>query len=65
MQVRTFLALRAVCVANAFLMTGLGVTLFVFMQHPAGVVAAAVCVIGAGLNIGGAQWLDRNYERRR
>ena len=65
MPVRTFLALRAICVANASLLLAVAIVLFAFMQHPAGVVAAAICLLVAGLCIGGAQWLDRMYERGR
>ncbi len=65
MQVRTFLALRAVCVANAILLVVIAVLLFEFMQHPAGTIVAAICIGGAGLCVGGARWLDHAYERRR
>jgi len=65
MQVRTFLALRAVCVANAALLAIVAVLLFVFMQHPAGIVAAGLCIAGAGMSLGGAQWLDHRYEKLR
>jgi hypothetical protein len=65
MHVGTFLTLRAVCVFNAALLLVLAAILAIFMQHPAGIVAAALCCLAAGLAIGGAQYLDRLYERSR
>jgi preprotein translocase subunit SecG len=65
MRVGTFLTLRAVCVFNSLLLLAFAVILAVFMQHPAGLVAGGICSIAAGLCVGGAQWLDRMYERGR
>ena len=65
MHVGTFLTLRAVCVFNAVLLVVVAAILAVFMQHPAGVIAAAVCCLVAGLAVGGAHYLDRLYERSR
>ncbi len=59
------LVLRSVLVADAVLLLATGALLAIFMEHPAGLVAGAVCCVLAGLALGGARWTDRLYERGR
>jgi hypothetical protein len=63
--VGTFLVLRSILVFNAVLLIGVAALLAAFMEHPAGLVGAAICLTGAGMMIGGARWFDRLYERGR
>jgi hypothetical protein len=63
--VGTVLVLRSILVANALLLIAIAVGLAAFMEHPAGLIGAGLCVLGAGMMIGGARWTDRLYERSR
>jgi hypothetical protein len=60
--VGSYLVLRSVMVFNAVLLVAAAVLLALFMEHPAGLVAAALCCLGAGMSLGGARWLDRMYD---
>ena len=63
--VGTLLVLRSVLVFNALLLVGVAALLAQFMEHPAGLIGAALCLFVAGLSVGGARRLDRLYERGR
>jgi hypothetical protein len=62
-SVGSFLVMRAICVFDAMLLVGVAIILSRFMQHPAGLIGAAICCLGAGISIGAARWLDRLYGR--
>jgi hypothetical protein len=64
-SVGSFLVTRAICVFDAVLLVGIAIILARFMQRPAGLIAAAICFVGAGMSIGAARWLDRAYQRGR
>jgi hypothetical protein len=63
LSVGSFLVMRALCVFDAVLLVLVAVTLAWFMQRPAGLIGAALCVVGAGMLIGLGRWLDRAYGR--
>jgi hypothetical protein len=65
MSVGAVLALRSVLVFNALLLIVVAGLLARFMEHPAGLIGAAVCLLGAGMAIGGARWTDRLYDLSR
>ena len=60
--VRSYLVLRSVLVFNAVLLLAVAILLAEFMEHPAGLVAAGLCCVAAGMSLGGARWLDRLYQ---
>ena len=61
--VGAFLVLRTVLVFDAVLLLVVAGLLAAFMEHPAGLIGAALCCLTAGLSLGGARWLDRLYDR--
>jgi hypothetical protein len=52
-------------VFDALLLILVAALLWLFMEHPAGLVGAAICCLAAGLSLGGARWLDRRYDAAR
>ena len=62
-SVSSFLVLRTICVFDAVILVGVAIILAKFMEHPAGLVGAAICFLCAGMSVGAARWLDRLYDR--
>lgn len=59
------IVLRTVLLADVLLLLALAGVLYTYMEHPAGVIAAALCCLTGGCALAAARWLDRQYERRR
>jgi hypothetical protein len=61
--VRAYLVLRSVMVFDAFILIMVAGLLWAFMQHPAGIIGAALCCLTAGVSLGAGRWLDRLYDQ--